>query len=91
MPDAGAMRVENFNALSPKRQQEVAAYFVRFGIERLSAKRRAQFHGRIQRFVWRELKRGTHRIPASLILATVKLWERQARGQRRQYAKRAAL
>jgi hypothetical protein len=85
------MRFRDFNSLSATRQQAIASYFVRFGIERLSAKRRRRFHGRIQKLVWRALKQGETKIPASRIKSAVLGWEKQAQGQREHYAKRARL
>lgn len=85
------MRFRDFNAQSLKRQQEIAGYFVRFGIERLSAKRRRRFHGRIQRLVWRELRQGVLKIPASKIKKAVLLWEKQSQGQRALFASRAQI
>ena len=85
------MRFKAFNSLSLQRQQVVAGYFVRFGIERLSAIRRRKFHGRIQKLVWRALQSGETKIPASRIKEAVLLWEKQAKGQRRKYAERARL
>jgi len=85
------MRFRDFSSLSAARQQAIASYFVRFGVERLSAKRRRRFHGRIQKLVWSELKQGETKIPASRIKKAVLGWEKQAQGQREHYSKRARL